>query len=305
MRISSLLQKIFIKSHAHLDKRLHRVILSASETLCYSKHLSIAGIGRALKRRAGVKHNIKTIDRLFGNKKLIQGSSYYYQDCVRWLVGNNKRPIILVDWSGLTRCGAFHFLRASVPVGGRALPILDLTFSRKAYGSPKAHKAFIKRLTAILPSDCNPIVVTDAGFRSPWFQLMRKTGWDFVGRVRNSTQYKREGELRWAKVKTLYLLANRVPRYLFKGKLAKSNPEDCFFHCVKQKKKNRVKKNLLGKKVQSSVSKKHEEGGNEPWLIATSLSPQAFDAKGIMILYKKRMQIEEGFRDLKNTKNGF
>jgi len=211
----------------------------------------------------------------------------------------------LVDWSGLTRCGAFHFLRASVPVGGRGLPILDMAFSRKDYASLKTHKAFIKRLQAILPDDCRPIIITDAGFRCTWFQLISKTGWDFVGRVRNVTQYKRDDQEQWYKVKTLYSLANMMPRYLFEGKLAKSNPIDCFFHCMKQRKKNRVKKNLIGKRVQASASKKHEERENEPWLIATSLSPQAYDAKKIMMLYKKRMQIEEGFRDLKNTRNGF
>jgi len=116
MHISGLLQKIFIKSQDCLDKQLHRLVLSASETLCYSKYLLIAGLGRALKRCVGVKHTIKTIDRLFGNKKLVMGSTYYYQDCVRGLVGTNKRPTILIDWSGLTRCGTFHFLRASIPL---------------------------------------------------------------------------------------------------------------------------------------------------------------------------------------------
>jgi len=88
MHISSLLQKIFIKSHAHLDKRLHRLVLNASETLCYSKHLSIAGLGRALKRRAGVKHTIKTIDRLFGNKKLNRGSTLGDRDKSGLFLGN-------------------------------------------------------------------------------------------------------------------------------------------------------------------------------------------------------------------------
>lgn len=199
MHIPSLLQKIFIKSHARLDKRLHRLVLSASETLCYSKQLSIVGLGRALKRRAGVKHNIKTIDRLFGNKKLSAGSTYYYQDCVNWLVGANKRPIILIDWSGLTRCGAFHFLRASIPVGGRALPILDMAFSVKDYATQRTHRIFIKKLHTILPSDCKPIIITDAGFRCTWFKLIRRTGWDFVGRVRNLTQYKRYDEKQWYK----------------------------------------------------------------------------------------------------------
>lgn len=68
---------------------------------------------------------------------------------------------------------------------------------------------------------------------------------------------------------------------------------------------NRIKKNLIGKKIQCSVSKKHEMSGNEPWLIVTSLAPEKYAPHEIMNIYKVRMQIEEGFRDLKNTKNGF
>lgn len=53
------------------------------------------------------------------------------------------------------------------------------------------------------------------------------------------------------------------------------------------------------------MSKKHEKGAREPWLIASSLSPQEISAEEIMQLYKKRMHIEQAFRDLKNTRNGF
>ena len=98
MSISALLQKIFVKSQDCLNKRLHRLVLHASESMCYSKQLSIVDIGRALKRKAGVKHNIKTIDRLFGNKKLRIGSIHYYQDCIHWLLGGNKRSIIWLVW---------------------------------------------------------------------------------------------------------------------------------------------------------------------------------------------------------------
>jgi len=87
--------------------------------------------------------------------------------------------------------------------------------------------------------------------------------------------------------------------------LAKSNPVFCHFYLKKSKKKNRVKKNLAGKKIQSSVSKKHEKRENEPWLIVSSVSPDKLTANEIMNIYKKRMQIEESFRDLKNTQNGF
>ncbi len=43
----------------------------------------------------------------------------------------------------------------------------------------------------------------------------------------------------------------------------------------------------------------------QPWLIATNLSPDVYSPKQIMRLYGKRMQIEEGFRDLKSDKFGF
>jgi hypothetical protein len=43
----------------------------------------------------------------------------------------------------------------------------------------------VARLGAMLPSGCVPIVITDAGFRSPWFQLINALGWLFVGCVRN------------------------------------------------------------------------------------------------------------------------
>ena len=140
----------------------------------------------------------------------------------------NLQPIVLVDWSGLSHCGKYHFLCASVPVGGRALPVLEMAFEEKEYGSQKAHTLFLTTLADILPKQCQPIVITDAGFRCPWF-----------------------------------------------------------------------------KQVQCSVSLKHAKRGNEPWLLASSLSNTKHTVKHIVNLYKKRMQIEQAFRDLKNTRNGF
>jgi uncharacterized protein with von Willebrand factor type A (vWA) domain len=31
------------------------------------------------------------------------------------------------------------------------------------------HKAFLEMLHTLLPSDYHPIIVTDAGYKSPWF----------------------------------------------------------------------------------------------------------------------------------------
>lgn len=305
MRVKELLHNTFKQASLLIDKRLHQTLLLACETLLIFRQLSIVGIGRGLPTQAKIKHAIKRMDRLFGNKNLHAKIVNYYQDLVKWAVKNTRNPIIIIDWSGLTSCGKFHFMRAAVPMGGRALPILDMAFPLSEYGSQKAHKEFVMQLKKILPERCSPIVVTDAGFRCPWFKLMASLGWNFVGRVRHVTQYTLGKKDTWSSVKDLYCYAHFKAQYLFNGILAKANPIRCEFYLMKQRKKNRIRKNLAGKKIQCSVSKKHEKRGNEPWLIVSSLSPQKFTANEVINIYKKRMQIEESFRDLKNTKNGF
>ncbi len=50
----------------------------------------------------------------------------------------------------------------------------------------------MEKLKTMLPQSCTPIVITDAGFRIPWFQLIVSLGWDYIGRVRNMTHCKRK-----------------------------------------------------------------------------------------------------------------
>jgi hypothetical protein len=305
MHIEQLLHKVFGTTSQTIDKRLHRSLLKAASTLSDCKHLSIAGLGRCLISSAAVKHSIKRIDRLFGNIRLHQKRRAYYQTMVNLLIGANPNPVILIDWSGLTRCGEYHFLRASVPVGGRALVIWESTYREKDYTSQKTHRAFIKELKALLPKGCCPIIVTDAGFRCPWFKLIRQQGWDFVGRVRNRTYCCETGSNEWLPVKQYYANASRTARYLFEGLLARDNPVGCHFYLFRGMSKQRVRKNLRGKKVQCSASLKHAKREREPWLMVSSFSPEVMKPAQIIQLYKARMQIEEAFRDLKNTRNGF
>ena len=162
----------------------------------------------------------------------------------------------------------------------------------------------MKILKSILPDGCHPIIVTDAGFRNPWFKVVKAMGWDFVGRVRNLTHFQEKDLTTWKPVKDLYKTATLKSTYIGEVILAKYNPLSCHFYSCKQRKKYRVKRNLIGKKVRCSNSIKHQKRGNEPWLIVSSLSPENVNASEIMLIYRKRMQIEEAFRDLKNTRHG-
>jgi len=242
---------------------------------------------------------------LFGNKTLHNKKSRLYQAMINLLLAGNPRPIIIVDWSGLTRCGAYHFLRAALAVKGRALTLYEQSYQISEYTKYKTHKKFLVTLRSLLPKNCRPIIVTDAGFRNNWFRLVQSFGWDFVGRVRHTTLCKNSDGENWKPIKDLYAKANLSAKFIGQYLLAKTSSLACHFYLMRQRKKYREKHNLAGKKIQSSTSLKHAKRENEPWLVASSISPEIITAERIMLIYKKRMQIEEAFRDLKNTKNGF
>ena len=78
------------------NKRLE-ALMCATKALSEDHHLSITGIGRALRSHTSAKHNIKRIDRLVGNIWLQAERSDIYGSLAQWLLKHHSRPIILVD----------------------------------------------------------------------------------------------------------------------------------------------------------------------------------------------------------------
>ena len=304
MRVVQFLHNSFSKSSFKLDNRILKSLFACTDGLLRCQTATLVSMGRAITSSAKIKHKIKQVDRLLGNKKLQEKRLTFYKLMTPLIIGSKKQPIIVIDWSGLTPCGQYHLLRAAVPISGRSLTIFETAYPESKYGSRSAHQEFLKALREVLPKDCRPIIVTDAGYRCPWFKLVINMEWNFVGRVRHDTQYQSSDNEAWLPCKSLYKKATTVAKYLGCFLLAKSNPTKCHFYTIKQRKKHRVKKNLKGKKVKCSVSKKHEKSGREPWLIVSSLPHTRTLAKKIIRIYKLRMGIEEGFRDMKNTRNG-
>ncbi len=73
----------------------------------------------------------------------------------------------------------------------------------------------------------------------------------------------------------------------------------------KSEKTGRKAKTKRGNVQKNGRALQHAKGGKEPWLLVTSLSESGNIAKKIIKIYRRRMQIEECFRDLKSTKYGF
>ena len=93
---------------------------------------------------------------------------------------------------GRQRARAQRFiLKAVVQVKGRALSIYGEVHPMRCYNNAKTHRRFLHPLQSTVPEGCCPIVVTDAGFRRPWFRDVEALGWDWVGRIRNRIKYLR------------------------------------------------------------------------------------------------------------------
>ena len=204
-----------------------RALLTATPALMTGKKLSVTGLGRAIQTMAKTKHNIKRADRLVGSATLHQDRPLIYQVMAKLIVGAQRRPVILIDWSDLSADREFHLLRASIPVAGRALTLYEESHRQCDDGNPRVHQRFLKRLQAVLPDHCHPIIVTDAGFRTPWFRAVLTMGWDFVGRVGGHMMVSAKGEEDWLRVERVFEMATSRGRYLGEIDLVRNEPLTC------------------------------------------------------------------------------
>jgi len=293
MRAASILNHSFKKSLNFLHKTQLKTMWFAVESLLRGGRLSLTALGREAINKTYAKHNIKRIDRFLGNIRFWVQLPELYRAITTKVLKNTLRPIILVDWTQV--CEGMHAIVAAVPCQGRAQVIYSEVYPERLHGKPKIEKGFLKRLINIVPSYCKPVLITDAGFRSPWFDDVKKIGWDYVGRVRNNVHIKLKHG-RWVPIKLIFKKATTKARDLGLGNLAKSKKAIHRFVLVKMKSRGRHSRTNCNKDKNYSASAK------EPWLLATSL---IISANKIGHLYSLRMQIEETFRDQKNTRFGW
>lgn len=285
--------------------KARRVALAVNVmALLTGTRLTVTDLGRSIASGAKQKHRIKRADRLLSNKHLHKERVSIYTAMTQGLIGDKKRPVIIVDWSDMDDYKRHYLLRASLAVEGRSVTLYEEIHPLKTKEKPKTHLEFLRKLKVMLADDCRPIIVSDAGFRVPWFKQVASFGWDWVGRVRNRTMIQGAEENEWVACKRLHKNATATPKALGQARITESNPIDCQLVLFKAKPKGRVHKNRSGERSKASRSRKAAAGGTEPWLLATSLDPCSTLAKKVVQLYTLRMQIEESFRDLKSTRFG-
>jgi hypothetical protein len=169
---------------------MHQARLSAVAAVVggalWGGKLNVTSFGRSIQSgSAKTKHNIKRANRLRSNPHLHSAEQSAYQNLARHILGASLTPVVLVGWSDIDARREFFLLRAAVAVKGRALTVYEEVHTYRTREKRRTHAQFLKNLKAILPAGCVPVIVTDAGFPTPWFKQVLAHRSNFIRRVRN------------------------------------------------------------------------------------------------------------------------
>lgn len=303
MHATRVLQKALHAAIARLDLRNARNLLFAVEALLSGRRLTLMELARHFPGAERVQAPLKRFDRLLGNRAVQAVRERFYQEAVIWLL-RAAQPVILVDWSELKSDGRWHLLRAALSARGRALTLYEEVHAEVHKNNPDVEAQFLRRLRSLLPTHSVPILITDAGFRVPWFRSVESLGWHWIGRVRGTTRLRLAGKSCWIGCKKLFAQAAPRARSLGCAELTESNPIPCRLVLMKRRHVGRHHHTRRGRRARSGHAEKMAARTKEPWLLAVSASLDRLAAGRITKLYARRMQIEQSFRDLKSHRYG-
>ncbi|WP_374711002.1 transposase [Halomonas mongoliensis] len=117
----------------------------------------------------------------------------------------------------------------------------------------------------MLPPQATPILVTDAGFKTPWLRAVEAYGWYYIGRVRGAMQLRHDGESEWLRLASLFPLATREPASRGPITLAKTRSLTTRLYLYRAPYRGRKDRNKSGRASRAARSRKVAKGHREPW----------------------------------------
>lgn len=302
MHAQRIIQAFLAEQCSAIHEKRRRSFADLAEAA--AQGLGVVRMAESLSPEVAFRHRLKRCDRFLSNKHLADELPLIYSAVARQLLRPGPQAIIIVDWSPLCEDGRWQLLRAASAAQGRAVTLYQEIHPTSELGSPEVQRQFILTLKALLPAGCRPIIVTDAGFCGPWFRMLDELGLPWVGRIRRRDKVFLENENAWCTQPDLRARAQSRPRDWGPARYTKSTPTPCRLIVHKRLSRQRHKTTRQGKTAQSRHSKKQSAGQREPWLLVTAPTLKHLNAHQIVAIYAKRMQIEQTFRDLKDTRTG-
>lgn len=299
MRVAKKIRELVEVCSQQLHASRRRSLLAAVIALVQCGRVVSVSMGRALATRTSEKHGIKRMDRLLGNRALHQERLEIYETLAKLTVGTTEHPIVLIDWSQLGRDK--YVLKAVLALRGRGVPLYSECHALEANGTPSAHKRLLRRLKQILPAGCCPVLVTDAGFKTPWCNAVLAMGWHYVTRVRGKTFARADAQSAWFYAKDCSKTLGAGLHDMRDGELNISEPMTCrLISYDARTKRARKRPTEKGRRIRV---RRAVRGAHEPWLLTTSIATGA--ASDIVEIYAMRMQIELSLRDDKSHALGW
>lgn len=189
MRASDIVRHLCAAVERTIDARRTRAVGALVDALVRVRRLSLTALGRELDSATTAKHRIKRVDRLLGNSSMQAEIPSWYGALARKLLGRNARPIVLLDWTQVV--DDTWALVAGVAFEGRAIPIYAEVHPEKLLSNRLVQFRFLDRLAEVMGRAVTPVLVADAGFKTPFFDELIRRGWNFVIRLRGACKLKR------------------------------------------------------------------------------------------------------------------
>lgn len=305
MSVEALLKEHLSISCPHIHSTRLQSVIDVATGLQKSQNLSLTAIGRQLDSDIAVKHRIKKVDRLLGNKHLYDEISSIYKGLSAYILTYIQQATsvpLIVDLCYMKDTHAIQMLSAEVALKGRSLPIYREVFEEGELKNRAPQ--FIEGLSNCIPTGKEVLIIMDAGFGEDWFDAIAEKGWCWLVRARGKKFIKLSDSSDWVDARELYDISTPRAKQYPNAYITKKSPRAC--RVVIKGLSNTGSKR---KKTKALLKNYHAASGNykraakEPWVLVTNL-PENYSPTQIVNAYKKRMQIEESFRDVKSHQFG-
>lgn len=298
MRAEHMVRRVLASCRGQIHAKRLAAAGSVVGGIVRAGRLSLTRVGRAIPSRTSAKHSIKRVDRLLSNGSFQAERWMHFAAISRYVLGEVHQPVIAVDWT--KAAGDFYALYAATPIGGRAQALYLEVHPERRLEHWRVHRQFLRSLRDVLPRECRPIIVTDAGFHGGFFREIERLGWDYVGRVRGRTTMRADHRRKQTNVRRLYRRATSEAQDLGSFHLyRKVEPLPTRLVLVRKARSARHpwRRKLSADHISTLMA------GKDPWLLATSIRDRS--PSEVARLYGTRMQIEETFRDAKSHRFGW
>ena len=283
----------FIDTHLTLMHAARRQMLCAAVAAAMAGHdaLSLSRLASAVTGLGRLKAALKRIDRLIGCARIEQEAELAAQALLAQLSRGGQALVIAVDWSAVAPAGEFVELRAAVtrPGMGRALSVYQRVYPLAKMGNARAERALLEALRAWIEPGIEVSIVTDAGFRRPWFAYIEALGWSWIGRVRGRVCIG-QADTQPTKVAHWNSRATGRATRWHECTLSVRDPWPCDLVLVRRRRVGRKHYARPGHGANPKARAEARASAHDPWLLAHSRQLRAYRADQIVALYAQRMR---------------